>query len=565
VWYSNAVVYALDVAAFRDSDGDGWGDLAGVRERLDYLASLGVNCLWLQPFYRSPFRDGGYDVADYLDVDRRFGDLADFADLMEAADDRGIRVIVDLVVQHTSIDHPWFRSARSDPRSPHRDYYLWSDTPDAPAPASVFPGVEDGVWTYDEEAGQYYRHLFYAHQPDLNVANPAVREEIFRIMGFWLRLGVAGFRVDAAPYLAQLAAADDPAEDGRWFLRQLREFVRERRSDGLLLGETDVSPEEYAENFGRGDGMNLLFNFYGNCHLFLALARRSAEPLTRAIKEMPAPPPFCGYLNWLRNHDELDLSRLSEPERDEVMACFAPERSMRAYGRGIRRRPAPMLDGDERRLALAHSLVFGVPGTPMIRYGDEIGLGENLDLPEREAIRAAMQWLDGPNAGFSAAEPDELAVPVVADGQFAHDRVNVLEQTRRGGSLLTVVADLARTRRGLQEIGEGQCQVLDVGVDSVLALRHALAGSEVLVLANLADEPVEVTVPGAAGADYAEVMSDGGYPEPGGEPVTLTLNGYGYRWLRTRDTALSSPWARISSAAALPPRVLAEDRAADRS
>ena len=410
-WYRNAVIYAVDVATFRDLDGDGWGDLGGVVDRLDYVRSNGFDAVWLLPFYTSPWRDNGYDVSDYLSVDPRFGDLADFSRLMNEADERGIRVIVDLVVQHTSVDHPWFQQARADRDSRYRDYYIWSDRPRETDVKPVFGQRQDGVWARDEQSGDYYRHTFYDVEPDLDVGNPQVRAEIFRIMEFWLRLGVAGFRVDAAPYLVQQAAKADPRDGGHWLLRDMRELVQSHRPDAVLVAETDVAPAEYASYFGAGDEFHMLFNFYVNNYFFLSLARRDREPLLRALRDMPAPPRTGQYAVWARNHDELDLGRLDNAERREVLDAFAPDESMRVFGRGARRRMAPMLGGDQGWLELAYSLVFSLPGSPVVRYGEEIGMGDDLDLPERAAIRTPMQWSGERNAAFSTASRAKLVHP----------------------------------------------------------------------------------------------------------------------------------------------------------
>lgn len=535
LWYRNAVVYAVDPAMFRDSDGDGWGDLRGVTRRLEHLRGLGATCLWLLPFYPSPFKDGGYDVADHLSVDPRLGTLPDVVELLEAAEEAGIRVILDLVVQHTSDRHPWFQAARADRDSPYRDYYVWSDEPRDDGVTSVFPTVEDGVWTFDEQAGQYYRHTFYSHEPDLNLANPEVRQEIRRIMAFWLRLGASGFRVDAVPYMVRDAGADPTFQDGTDLLRELRDFVALRHPEAVLIGEVDVPVEEYEDYFLGGDGLTMLLNFWLNNHVFLALARGEAEPVHRALGELPPPPAGSQFANWLRNHDELDLERLSEEEREEVMAVFAPDEDMRAYGRGIRRRIAPMLGGDARRIAAAHALLLSMPGTPVLQYGDEIGMGDDLSRRERLSVRIPMQWTAGDNAGFSSASPDRLVAEPLKDGPFGCEEVSVYDQQRRPDSLLAKVGDMVRTRLGLTEIGHGRYRVLDTGRSSVVALRHEDERDGVVVtLVNLAADDVEVRVPDCDLEDLVDVLADGEYPPEGDDPPTIRLAGHGYRWLRPR-------------------------------
>ncbi|HWD81308.1 MAG TPA: alpha-amylase family glycosyl hydrolase, partial [Kribbella sp.] len=375
------VIYQLDPATFFDSDGDGVGDLEGVVRKLDHIRAVGADTIWLQPFYVSPYLDAGYDVVDHRDVSARFGTMTDFENLVERCHRLDLKVIVELVVQHTSVHHPWFRAARDDPDSPYRDYYVWATEPrdDPVVPEPVFPGVEDSIWAYDEHAGRYYRHAFYRHEADLDVGHPAVREEITGIVRHWLDRGVDGFRVDAVPYMVRQAALTDDRENGYWFLTELAAAA----GDAPLMGEVDVPPDQYDAYFGDADRMHAVLDFWTNNLLFLALARRQAEPLARALREQPAPPDGCTYVNWLRNHDELDLDRLEAAERAEVMAAFAPAAEMRVFGRGIRRRPAPMLDGDVRRIAMAHAIVQSLPGAPVVRYGDEIGMGDDLSLPDR--------------------------------------------------------------------------------------------------------------------------------------------------------------------------------------
>ncbi|MCC3761674.1 alpha-amylase family protein [Glycomyces sp. TRM65418] len=534
LWYRNAVIYAVDPAMFRDSDGDGWGDLRGITDRLDHLRGLGVTCLWLLPFYPSPFRDGGYDITDHLGVDPRFGALPDVVELLEEAEENGIRVLLDLVVQHTSDQHPWFQEARSDPESPYRDYYIWSDEPKDTGQEPIFPTVEDDIWTWDEQAGQYYRHVFYSHEPDLNHANPAVRREIRRIMSFWLRLGVSGFRVDAVPYMVEAAGAADPHEGGAWLLREMRELVSLRHPEAVLMGEVDVPIEEYNDYFCDGRGMTMLLNFWLNNHMFLALARGDAEPVHRALDAMPQPPHLSQYANWLRNHDELDLERLSDAERAEVIEAFAPDEDMRLYGRGIRRRLAPILGGDERRIAAAHALLLSLPGAPVLQYGDEIGMGDDLSRRERLSVRIPMQWSSDEHAGFSSAPSDRLVAEPVRDGPFGYREINVYDQQRRPHSLLSRIGDLVRARHGLRQIGFGRHRVIDTGCRSVVALRHQDDGDGVAItLVNLSGEDVKVQVPDDLG-DLVDVMADSDYPPDEDQPRLLRLRGHGYRWMRPR-------------------------------
>ncbi len=537
LWYRNAVIYQIDPSLFRDASGDGYGDLRGITERLDYIRGLGATAIWLMPFYQSPFDDAGYDVSDHLQVDPRFGDLADVVALMEKAEELGIHVIIELVVQHTSSAHRWFQEARRDRDSPYRDYYLWTDQPhDEPHDEirPIFPTVEDSIWSWDEEAGQYYRHLFYSHEPDLNLQNPRVLHEIERIMSFWLRLGVSGFRVDAAVHMVRQAGGGDLAQ-GFWLLEHMRDFVTLRRPETVLIGEIDADPEHYLEYFGdEGDRVTLLLNFWLNNYLFLALARRSAEPLCRALAAQPLPPGHTQYAVWMRNHDELSLDRLEPHERDEVMATFAPDESMRAYDRGIRRRLAPMLEGDARRLAATHALLFSLPGTPIVRYGEEIGMGDDLSRPERLAVRTPMQWSNEHNAGFSCAASERLAAPLVAEGPFAFDRVNVYAQTTRDDSLLAHTGNMIRTRIGLREIGGGRHATLEVGDPGVFAIRHD-NDSTVLMLTNLTDRETVVQILDEDLQEMVDVLANCDYERPEGSPLRIRLTAYGYRWLRRKQ------------------------------
>src|SRR4051812_17847307 len=403
-WWKNGVFYCLDAETFLDTDGDGVGDLAGVAQQVDYLAGLGVTCLWLMPFQPTPNRDDGYDVSDYYGVDPRLGTLGDFVELIRTASNRGLRVIVDFVPNHTSDEHPWFREARSSRDAPRRDWYVWRDEPSDEPKGLAFPGTETSNWRYDETSGQYYLHRFYHFQPDLDTANPAVRDEIAHIVGFWLERGVWGFRMAAVPALLETAGLPehvDKDEPQQW-LRRLRAFANRRRGDALLLGEVNLGLNELAGYFGEhGDELHMQLSFLINEHLWLALAREQAEPLETVIRELPAVPPDSGWAIFLRNHDELTLDKLTVPQRNDVFAAFGPDEGMQLYGHGLRRRAAPMLEGDGDRMRLAWSLVFTLPGSPVILYGDEIGMGEQLDLQDRQAVRVPMQWSPEPSAGFS--------------------------------------------------------------------------------------------------------------------------------------------------------------------
>jgi maltose alpha-D-glucosyltransferase / alpha-amylase len=532
LWYKDAIIYAVNVQTFQDSDGDGIGDFAGLTSRLDYLADLGVDCLWLLPFYPSPNRDNGYDVADYLGVDPRLGSLDDFAAFKRAAAERGIRLLLDLVIHHTSDQHPWFQATRADPASPYRDYYIWAESPPAQTSAKViFPGVEESVWRYDEEVGAYYLHQFYGFEPDLNVEHPALADEARRIMAWWIDRGADGFRVDAASHLlGAQALLPRPTTQPQAFLRVLRCALDEHLPGGALIGEADVAPAELATYFREGR-LHLVFNFFLDNFLFLAFARGEAEPIARGLRRLPPIPAEAQWGTFLRNLDELDLEQLEAEEREEVYRAFAPEERMRAYGRGIRRRLAPMLGGDPRRLRLAFSLLLTLPGAPVLAYGDEIGMGEDLALPERESVRTVMQWSAAPNGGFSTAPAAALTQPIIADGPFGYERVNVAVQSEDPASLLNWLRRAVAARKRHPELGRGSWRIVPTNDPRVIALCASWRGRETIAVHNLSAVPCTVALDFGMrqGAPPRDDFADQLYPPPHDNRVEL--GSYGYRWL----------------------------------
>lgn len=533
LWYKNAVIYCVDVDAFYDQDGDGIGDFKGLTDRLDHIEALGANCIWLLPFYPSPNKDNGYDIADYFGVDSRLGTLGDFVEFAHAARDRGLKVIVDLVVNHSSIDHPWFQASRAG-HPKYKDWYLWrKERPADHDKGMIFPGVQETTWTYDRKRQEYYFHRFYDHQADLNIANPEVREEIDRIMGFWLALGVSGFRIDAVPFLIE-DLADPAAEEAPYdYLGRMRQFLDWRQAEAILLAEANIPMEEAGNYFGDGDRLNVIFNFPLNQRLFLALARRDGAPVREFLEALPEIPPASQWATFLRNHDEIDLGRLSDEERQETFAAFGPEKSMQIYDRGIRRRLAPMLGGDERRIEMAMSLMLSLPGTPVIWYGDEIGMGDNLDLPERTAVRTPMQWSDEANGGFSTAAPEDCARLPISEGPFAFAHVNAESQRVDPNSMFSVTQRLIRARRSAPEIGWGSCRVIDLGQTSVIALLAEWRGGKVLTLHNLSEEPALVDCAEAlAGAPVRPLLQSGIDIDQSDGSCRIRLGPYGYEWLR---------------------------------
>ena len=535
LWYKNTIVYSLDLESFMDGDGDGVGDFEGLIRRLDYLHSLGVEVIWLAPFQRTPNRDNGYDISDFYAVDPRHGTGGDFVEFMHQARQRGIKVIIDLVVNHTSDEHPWFLAARESADSPYRDWYVWSkERPSDWNQGMVFPGVQESTWTFDRKARAYYYHRFFEHQPDLNMDNPQVRAEVRRIMGFWLELGVAGFRVDAVPFILETTVPGGGQGEMRFdYLSEMRAFLQWRAGDAVLLGEANVAPKEtktYFEGSGTG-GIHMMFNFWVNQHLFLALATGDARPLAKALKATRSLPRTAQWAHFLRNHDELDLGRLSDEQRAEVFARFGPEEGMQLYGRGIRRRLAPML-GDRAHLELAYSVMFSLPGTPVLRYGDELGMGDDLTLKERDAVRTPMQWSAERNAGFSTA--DETYCPVIAGGVWGHERVNVEAQRRDPASLLNWTARMIRLRKECPEIGWGSWEILDTGSPHVLAMRYDWRGNSLLVLHNFDRRPHEVRIdPGVEGGGLlADLRVDAEIRASDDGTHRIALDAFGYQWFR---------------------------------
>lgn len=526
-------MYSLDAESFFDANDDGLGDLQGVTEKLNYLAALGVTCIWLQPFFPSPNRDNGYDVMDYFGVDKRLGDLGYFSELIDRANDLGIRVIIDLVVNHTSKEHPWFKAARSDRRSRYRDYYVWADEPHPFDESQLtFVGEEDTMWTYDRKAGQYYLHRFYKEQPDLNISNPDVRAEILRIIGFWLKMGVSGFRIDAASLLIEPYGLEDAEKiDLAPFLEEMRQYISLRKGDAILIGEANVPPSEMKTFMQRGRKMHMLFNFHLNMQLFLSLARQNASTLYKGLREQPEIPPGNKMLNFLRNHDELTLDQLTEEEQQEIFAAFAPQKSMQIYGHGIRRRLASMFNNDQQRMELAFSLMFSMPGVPMIRYGDEIGMGDNLRLQGRSSVRTPMQWADTSHGGFSNAA--DVKHKPVSKSPYSPKEVNVVSASSDPDSLLSWMKRLITARKQCGVIGDYATTTIKIN-DDRLFVHHYNRSSDVSVLFihNLSGDDVAISRKKIKelSANKYELFGDGETRVSGDK---LTIRRYGYIWLKT--------------------------------
>ncbi|MCB2223757.1 MAG: maltose alpha-D-glucosyltransferase [Actinobacteria bacterium] len=502
-WYQTAVFYEALVRSFADADGDGLGDLRGVAARLDYLAWLGVDCLWLPPVFDSPLRDGGYDVSGFTTVHPDVGTVDDFAALIDAAHARGIRVISDIVMNHTSDAHPWFQESRR-PGSARRDWYVWSDDPTRYADARViFFDYEDSNWTWDEEAGAYYWHRFFSHQPDLNYDNPDVREAMLDVVRFWMDMGLDGFRMDAVPYLYEREGTNcENLPETHAFLKHVRAVIDAEYGDKVLLAEANQWPRDAAAYFGDGDECHMNFHFPVMPRLYMGLARGHCRDLIAILDDTPDIPEGCQWGVFLRNHDELTLEMVTDDERDFMWDFYAPDPRMRK-NEGIRRRLAPLVGNDRRRIELLHALLLALPGSPVLYYGDEIGMGDEYLLHDRDGVRTPMQWEAGRHAGFSAADPASFYLPTVTDPAYAPDAVNVASQRDDPASLLQWVRGMLMERRRRPEMGVGAFEVLRHGNDAVFAFTRTLGERRTLVLANFSDAPQSVSLGADGGHDLA--------------------------------------------------------------
>jgi maltose alpha-D-glucosyltransferase/alpha-amylase len=502
LWFQEAVFYEVYVRAFCDSNGDGRGDLQGLMSKLDYLHSLGVDCVWLLPIYPSPLRDDGYDVADYIGIHEHFGNLEDFKALVNAVHERTMRIIIDFVPNHTSDQHWWFQEARKSRDNPYRDYYVWSDTNDKYKDARIiFVDTEPSNWTWDEVAGQYFWHRFFSSQPDLNFENPKVQEEVFNILKFWLRLGVDGFRVDAVPYLFESEGTNcENLPATHVFLKKMRAWIDQYYPGRVLLAEACQLPNAVREYFGDGDGdeFHMGFHFPVMPHIYMSMAKRSCSTLKKILMDTPLIPPKCQWVTFLRNHDELTLEMVTPEERQFMWQYYAPNPRMK-INMGIRRRLAPLLDNDRRKIELAHSLLFTLPGSPILYYGDEIGMGDNIWLPDRNGVRTPMQWEpEHPTAGFSTLEdPKALYAPINSEPPFSKEFVNVVDAQRDPGSLFYIIKFMIRTRRRHQSFGKGKLIWIDndENSDAVATYIREYGIDAVLVVCNVSEHEQAVTVP----------------------------------------------------------------------
>jgi maltose alpha-D-glucosyltransferase/alpha-amylase len=534
LWYKNAVFYEVYVRAFADGNGDGHGDLRGLTSKLDYFRELGVDCLWLLPIYPSPLKDDGYDIADYLNIHPHYGTLEDFRTFLAEAHNRGLRVIADLVLNHTSDQHPWFQAARSSRASPYRDYYVWSDTDQKYKDARIiFLDTERSNWAWDETYGQYYWHRFYSSQPDLNYDNPAVRAAMLDVMKFWLDMGIDGFRADAVPYLFERDGTNcENLPETHDYLKGLRRYLEEHYPGRILLGEANQWPRDVRPYFGEGNEFHMAFHFPAMPRIYMALANADRAPVVDILSATPAIPSNCQWCTFLRNHDELTLEMVTTEEREFMWRTFAPELRMR-LNLGIRRRLAPLLDGDRRKIELLNSILFSLPGSPIVYYGDEIGMGDDIWRDDRNGVRTPMQWEASPQSGFSTAPVNKLYALPIDDEHYGYQRLNVAAQRADPGSLWHTVRRMIAIRKGQRAFGWGGCEFIPLPGRAVLAFLRIYQDEAVLALHNLSTQPqaIEIDLPRWRGVRAEPLLVTQAHPAALKVPFKLTLRPYEYLWL----------------------------------
>jgi maltose alpha-D-glucosyltransferase / alpha-amylase len=537
MWFKRAVFYEVLVRSFKDSNGDGVGDFRGLREKLDYLEWLGVDCLWIPPFYSSPLRDGGYDVADYEGILPEVGTVADFHELLDAAHDRGIKVITDFVMNHTSDQHRWFQESRRDPTGPYGDFYVWSEKNDMYAEARViFVDTEPSNWTWDPVRQQYFWHRFYSHQPDLTFDNPAVCEAILNALRFWLDLGIDGFRLDAVPYLYERPGTNgENLPETHDFLRTVRSTIDAEYPDRVLLAEANQWPSDVVDYFGSfdagGDECHMCFHFPVMPRIFMAVRRESRYPISEVLEQTPVIPDTCQWGIFLRNHDELTLEMVTDEDRDYMWSEYAKDPRMKA-NIGIRRRLAPLLDNDTNQMELFTALLLSLPGSPVLYYGDEIGMGDNIWLGDRDGVRTPMQWTPDRNGGFSTATPGRLSLPAVQDPVYGYQAVNVESQLENTSSLLHWTRRMIAARRQHPAFGLGSFTDLGGSNPSVFSFSRDFGDDTVLCVNNLSrfPQPVELDLRRWQGRVPVELLGRVSFPTIGELPYLLTLTGHGFYW-----------------------------------
>jgi maltose alpha-D-glucosyltransferase/alpha-amylase len=538
LWYKDAIIYETHVKAFYDSNNDGIGDFGGLMLKLDYLERLGITCIWLLPFFPSPLRDDGYDIADYRDVHPSYGTLDDFRAFLDAAHERGLRVLIELVINHTSDQHPWFQRARRSPRgSVERDYYVWNDTDKKYADARIiFTDTEKSNWAWDPEAGQYYWHRFFSHQPDLNFDNPAVLREVLDAMRFWLDMGVDGLRLDAIPYLVERDGTNcENLPETHQVIKRIRQALEESYRSRLLLAEANQWPTDVIQYFGQEDECHMAFHFPLMPRIFMALRSEDRLPIVDIMRRTPEIPPSCQWGLFLRNHDELTLEMVTDDERDYMYFAYSMDPRMRVNV-GIRRRLAPLMENSRRRIELMNSILFSFPGTPIIYYGDEIGMGDNIYLGDRNGVRTPMQWSADRNAGFSRANPARLYSPVIMDPVYSYEAVNVEAQEGDSSSLLHWMRNMIDLRKLFRVFGRGSLQFLEPSNSKVLVYVRCFGDDQILCLANLSRfaQPVELDLCHLAGMTPVEMLGYTEFPQIGAEPYRLSLSPYSFLWFELR-------------------------------
>ncbi|MFP5219223.1 MAG: maltose alpha-D-glucosyltransferase [Actinomycetes bacterium] len=537
LWYKRAVFYEVLIRGFKDSNGDGTGDIRGLTEKLDYLHWLGVDCIWLLPIYESPLRDGGYDISDFMKVLPEFGDLGDFVHLVDEAHKRGMRIIADLVMNHSSDQHPWFQASRTDPDGPFGDYYVWSDTDELYQEARIiFVDTETSNWTWDPVRKQYYWHRFFSHQPDLNYENPEVQTAMIDVLRFWLDLGIDGFRMDAIPYLFEEKGHNgENHPKTHEYLKRVRREIEEAYPDRVLLAEANQWPEDVVEYFGDDDECHMAFHFPLMPRLFMAVRRESRYPISEILANTPAIPPKSQWGIFLRNHDELTLEMVTDEERDYMYEEYAKDPRMKSNV-GIARRLAPLLENDRNQIELFTGLLLSLPGSPVLYYGDEIGMGDNIYLGDRDGVRTPMQWNADRNAGFSSADPQQLYLPAILDPVYGYQAINVEAQMRSSSSLLNWTRKIIHIRKQHPVFGMGSYEELGSSNPSVLAFVREFGDDRVLCVNNLSrfPQPVELDLRRFEGFLPVELTGLVQFPRIGELPYLLTLPGHGFLWFGLR-------------------------------
>jgi maltose alpha-D-glucosyltransferase/alpha-amylase len=530
----NAVFYEVHIRAFCDSNGDGKGDIQGLVSKLDYIKDLGVDCIWILPIYPSPLKDDGYDISDYYNVHPDYGTIEDFKHLVQEAHKRGLKVIADLILNHTSDQHPWFQTSRSDPQSKYRDYYVWSETDEKYADARIiFIDTVESNWTYDEKAGLYYWHRFYACQPDLNYDNPAVREEMLNVMRFWMDMGIDGFRADAVPYLIEREGTNcENLPETHAILKNIRATMDTNYQGKVLLAEANQWPKDVRPYFGDGDEFNMGFHFPVMPRIYMAIRKGDAAPIHWIMAQTPEIPEGTQWCTFLRNHDELTLEMVTEEERQWMWQEYAPDPRMR-LNLGIRRRLAPLLDNDPRKIMLANALLYSLPGAPIIYYGDEIGMGDNIWLPDRNGVRTPMQWDESPNAGFSTGPSDRLYTPMIDKGEFSYQQVNVKLEISDPNSILNQLKHLIRVRKANPVLAMGKYEFLKKERKDCLLIHRVLGKQHLICALNLTGQPqsIELDLADFTGSEVVNLLTGEKMPDIQTDSYPLDLGPYAYLWL----------------------------------